>query len=253
VVIEPGIGNAREIWEPVVNALEGDMRIVLYDRAGYGQSDPGPMPRTAERVAGELNTMLEKLPGVDPPYIVVGHSIGCINALVYSSEHANEVEGLVLLDPPPVDFIRGRRFPELRAKADSMTAGFRMDAERARAGGDERLAIQDETIASEHEQMFETGGTWVEAIPSLGATPLVVVASGVPNPQFEPYADEFQQFWKESSEKLTALSVRGEFLYAENSTHDLPGDATATVVEAIHRAVSLSEEPLEPTYYPGDK
>ena len=253
VVIEPGIGDAATIWRDVVDALEGEMRVILYDRAGYGESEAGPMPRTAGQVANELDALLKNTPGLEPPYIVVGHSIGAINAMVFSSEYTNLVEGLVLLDPPPVDFIRGRRFPQLRAMADSMTAGFRADAERARAGGDPQLARQFEALASEHDEMFRSGGTWVETIPSLGTMPLVVVASGVPNPQFGADAEEFQRFWRDSSQQLTALSVRGEFVYAEDSTHDLPGDATETVVQAIRRVVAMAGEPLEPVYYEGDK
>jgi pimeloyl-ACP methyl ester carboxylesterase len=210
------------------------------------------MPRGADRVAGELDALLEATP-IEPPYVVVGHSIGAVNALVYASQHENVVDGLVLLDPPPVDFIRGRRFPELRAKADSMTAGFRLDAERARAAGDERRARQLEAMASEHEEMFRTGGTWVATIGTLGNMPLVVVASGVPNPQFEPYAADFQRFWRESSQDLTYLSTRGEFVYARDSTHDLPGDATDVVVDAIHRVIEMSQEPAASDYWEGEK
>lgn len=249
VVIEPGIGDTGRIWAPVVDAVAEDNRVVLYHRAGYGRSEPGPMPRTSSQVASELNALLDDLQHAEPPYIVVGHSIGAINALVFAYEHPNQVEGLVLLDPPPVDFIRGRRYPELKAKADSMTAGFRASARRSRDAGDENLAIQQETIASEHEEMFRSGGTAVAAIHSLGAIPLVIVNSGVPNPQFEPYAEEFQRFWRDSSEQLTSLSVRSEYIYAEHSTHDLPGDATDTVVEAIRRAIALSEAPLDPMDY----
>jgi len=101
--------------------------------------------------------------------------------------------------------------------------------------------------------MFRSGGTWVETIPSLGTMPLVVVASGVPNPQFRDDADEFQRFWRDSSKQLTALSMRGEFVYAENSTHDLPNDATDTVVEAIRRVATMAGEPLEPVPYEDDK
>lgn len=254
VVIEPGIGDAGTTWADVIAALRDDMKVVLYSRAGYGESDPGPMPRAAQRIAGELAAMLEGAEGVEPPYIVVGHSIGAINALVFTSEHRNLVEGLVLLDPPPVDFIRGRRFPDLRAQVDSMTAGFRVDAGRARAAGDERRAVFYETMASEHEEMFRSGGTWVESVSPLGTMPLVVVASGVPDPQFEPQAEEFQRFWRQSSEELTALSLRGEFMYDANATHDLPGEATDTVVLAIRRVIALMAEPLDPIpYYEDEK
>jgi pimeloyl-ACP methyl ester carboxylesterase len=253
IVIETGLGNdVIRVWEDVIDALSDETQVVFYTRAAYGASEPGPFPRTSERIAGELHALVDATP-IEPPFIVVGHSIGAINALVYASEHKNVVDGLVLLDPPPLDFIRGRRFPELVAMGDSMTAGFRLDAERARDEGDERQATYLETVASEHDEMFRSSGTRVATIESLGAMPLVVVVSGVPNPQFEPHAEEFQRFWRDSGEELTRLSTRGEFVFASHSDHDLPGNATDTVVRAIRRCIAMTQEPSEMEYWEGEK
>jgi pimeloyl-ACP methyl ester carboxylesterase len=252
VVIEPGIGDTGAIWAVSVDTLARESLVVLYSRAGYGRSDPGPMPRSADRVAGELAAMLDNAP-VEPPYILVGHSLGAINALVYASEHAHLLDGLVLLDPPPLEFIRGNRFPRLREDADLMTAAFRRDAAAARAAGNEREAIRLETVASEHEQMFSSGWRLMASVQSLGDLPLVVVASGVPNPSFGEDAEAFQSFWRDSSERLTGLSTRGRFIYAENSTHDIPGDAPGVIVEAVRWCRQAWEVPYAPDWYEGDK
>jgi pimeloyl-ACP methyl ester carboxylesterase len=252
VVIEPGIGDAGRVWGSVIDALSDETRVVLYARAGYGRSDAGPMPRGADRVVRELTSLLVATP-VDPPYVVVGHSIGAINALLYASQHPNLVAGLVLLDPPPLGFIKGERFPRLQVQAEQMTAGFRREAQRAREAGNEREAVFYETIASEHEMMFDSGWTWVASVGSLGDMPLVVVGSGVPNPEFGEDAEEFQEYWRESSEALSWLSTRGRFVFAENSTHDLPGDAPGVVAEAVRYCIAESEIVPEDAIWQGEK
>jgi pimeloyl-ACP methyl ester carboxylesterase len=235
-VIEIGIGESDRVWGDVIAALAPSHRVVTYDRAGYGQSEPGPTPRDADRVAGELATLLEALP-VEPPFVLAAHSLGATNALVYTVDHPERVAGLVILDMPPLGFITGERFPNLVEMAEQMTASFRRDAAGARDAGDTGTATFLETIASEHEAMFGTTARRLATIESLGDVPLVVMGSGVPNPQFGDSAASFQEFWRESSEALAELSSRGRFVFVEHSTHDLPGEATDAVVEAI-RSVS---------------
>jgi pimeloyl-ACP methyl ester carboxylesterase len=252
VVIEPGIGDVGLVWRGVIDALSEETMVVLYSRAGYGESDPGPMPRSADRVVRELNTLLAATP-VEPPLIVVGHSLGALHALLYASEHRNQVDGLVLLDPPPLEFIKGDRFDDLLVMAEQMTAGFREDAQRARDEGDERQALYLESVASEHEQMFQSGWSWMASVRSLDDMPLVVIASGVPNPQFGASAAEFQRFWRDSSEDLSRLSTRGRFVYVEGSTHNLPGEATAEVVDAVLWCIAASQDLPEYEIWQGEK
>ncbi|MDH3198809.1 MAG: alpha/beta hydrolase [Candidatus Krumholzibacteria bacterium] len=252
VVIEPGIGDEGRVWGHVVDMLAEERRVILYSRAGYGMSDPGPAPRSADREAAELASLLRNAE-VDPPYVVVGHSLGALNALAYASQHKNVVAGLVLLDPPPADFMRGKRFADLYEIAGQMTEGFRRDAVRAREAGDTRQAAFQEAMASEHEMMFRSGWALVGSIQSLGDMPLVVVGSGVPNPQFGASAAEFQVFWRESSERLSRLSTRGRFVFAAGSTHDIPGDAPETVVEAVRSVVAESQRRFQRVPSPADK
>jgi pimeloyl-ACP methyl ester carboxylesterase len=252
VVIEPGIGEIGLVWQGVIDALSDHTMAVLYSRAGYGQSDPGPMPRSADRVVRELSALLTATP-VDPPVIVVGHSLGALYALLYASEHRNQVDGLVLLDPPPLGFIKGDRFPDLLEMAEEMTAAFRQDAQNERADGNERQAMYLESVASEHEQMFESGWSWMASVQSLDDMPLVVIASGVFNPQFGTSAAKFQHYWRDSSEELSRLSTRGRFVFVADSTHDIPGDAPGEVVDAVLWCIAASQNLPEYEIWQGEK
>jgi pimeloyl-ACP methyl ester carboxylesterase len=252
VVIDPGLGGNGRAWGQVIEMLAKETRVVQYDRAGYGRSDVGPMPRDADRVVRELTRLLVATT-VEPPYVIVGHSLGAIHALLYASEHPNLVAGVVLLDPPPLGFIRGERFPELLQLAEEMTAGFRRDAENARDAGEARQAAFLESVASEHESMFESGYAWMASVKSLGDIPLVVVGSGVPNPEFGASAKAFQEYWRESSEALCGLSTRGWFVFVEDSTHNLPEDAPEVVVGAVLDCIAESETIPDRAIWQGEK
>ena len=45
VVIDTGSGETYESWMPLIGKLAQETRVCAYNRAGYGQSEPGPLPR----------------------------------------------------------------------------------------------------------------------------------------------------------------------------------------------------------------
>jgi pimeloyl-ACP methyl ester carboxylesterase len=73
-------------------------RACVYDRAGFGWSEAGPMPRTAGRIADELHQLLQR-GGVPPPYVLVGHSFGGLVVRLFAVRHPDEVAGLILIEP----------------------------------------------------------------------------------------------------------------------------------------------------------
>jgi pimeloyl-ACP methyl ester carboxylesterase len=102
VVIEPGMGVDWVGWRMVISKLLETNRVCVYDRAGYGWSDPGPQPRTALREAGELDTLLSRA-HVPQPYLLAAHSYGAYIARIFASQHRNAVAGVVLVDPSHED------------------------------------------------------------------------------------------------------------------------------------------------------
>ena len=67
IVIEAGMGEPpieSGSWNAVVEELSKSNRVVLYDRAGLGRSDPAPkLPRTSAEVAADLERIrLESSP-----------------------------------------------------------------------------------------------------------------------------------------------------------------------------------------------
>jgi pimeloyl-ACP methyl ester carboxylesterase len=97
VVLEAGGYSFSAEWNWVQHQLASTQRVCAYDRAGNGWSEPGPAPRTALQIVGELHTLLAKanIPG---PYVLAGHSFGGILNRVYASQYPGEVLGIVLVD-----------------------------------------------------------------------------------------------------------------------------------------------------------
>jgi pimeloyl-ACP methyl ester carboxylesterase len=98
VVFEAGLPGSVLSWHQVQQELGRVVRVVSYDRAGLGWSDPGPEPRTAGRIVEELRLLLDRA-GVPGPYILVGHSFGGLTTRLFAARYPDEVAGLVLVDP----------------------------------------------------------------------------------------------------------------------------------------------------------
>jgi pimeloyl-ACP methyl ester carboxylesterase len=72
-------------------------RICFYDRAGRGRSDDAPIPRTSQDVAEDLHALLVNAQ-IDPPYVLVAHSLGGFHVRVFAGLYPEEVVGMVLVD-----------------------------------------------------------------------------------------------------------------------------------------------------------
>ncbi len=98
VVLDSGLPGSSLSWRVVQSEVAKFCHVCSYDRAGLGWSDPGPRPRTSQRIVEELHTLLTNA-GMKGPYVLVGHSFGAFNARLYASKYADEVAGMVFVDP----------------------------------------------------------------------------------------------------------------------------------------------------------
>ncbi len=98
VIFDAALGGSSLSWSLVQPAIARVTRACSYDRAGFGWSDAGPMPRTAGRIADELHELL-RVDAVPRPYLLVGHSFGGLVMRLFASRHPDDVAGLVLIEP----------------------------------------------------------------------------------------------------------------------------------------------------------
>jgi pimeloyl-ACP methyl ester carboxylesterase len=85
-------------WAKVQPAVSAITRTCLYDRGGFGWSDPPRYPVTALTVTDELHDVLSRA-GVREPVVLVGHSIGGFYATMYADRFPQAVAAMVLVDP----------------------------------------------------------------------------------------------------------------------------------------------------------
>lgn len=98
VILDCGFGDRLEAWDEVFPEIARFTRVVSYDRAGLGKSDPGPEPRSFSQIATELHTLLQRA-NIGPPYVLVGHSMGGAHIRAFAHLFKDEVAGLVFVDP----------------------------------------------------------------------------------------------------------------------------------------------------------
>jgi pimeloyl-ACP methyl ester carboxylesterase len=132
VVLEGGKGGTSLEWSLVQPQLAEQTRVCVYDRAGTGWSEPGPMPRTPERVVAELHTLLEAA-GEKGPYVLVAHSLGGRYVRLFAEQYPDEVAGLVLVDARS-EYHDRHLPPEVRAVEAAMNKADPMDQVMRRLG-----------------------------------------------------------------------------------------------------------------------
>jgi esterase len=95
-----GGGLTAHTWDLVCLALRRDSRCVALDQRGHGDSEwsPGLEYDTVAHVR-DLEALIPHL-GLEHP-VLVGHSMGALNALSYAAHHADSLAGLVIVDMTP--------------------------------------------------------------------------------------------------------------------------------------------------------
>jgi pimeloyl-ACP methyl ester carboxylesterase len=97
VILEAGVASFSSNWVRVQDGLAGSTRVVSYDRAGLGWSDPAPETQDAAQSAADLHAALQAS-GVPGPYVVVGHSYGGLVVRAFADLYPDDVVGMVLAD-----------------------------------------------------------------------------------------------------------------------------------------------------------
>ena len=239
VVLETGLGAPSEYWVPIQQEVAGLTRVCRFDRAGRGKSNPAPTtPRTCADMVSDLRALLHNA-GIPAPYILVGNSLGGMNARLYAHRHPEEVAGLVLVDGSHQDqFTRiSEALPEPEPDSPDSHKGFY----HFWAGGGWR-----DPSNNPEKVDFVGSGEELRAIRSLGDLPVVVLASGVflreapTRPEAGPLLHEI---WQDLQRELANLSSDSVYRVVEGSGHFIQRDRPEVVVDAIRRVLDRATQP----------
>lgn len=239
VVLEMGLGNTSNTYDAIAGQIATLTRVVWYDRAGLGYSDPAPIPRTIEDLVLDLHTLLQKatIPG---PSVLVGHSVGGHIARLYRERYPSEVAALVLIDASHEDQ-RERYLTILPPQPNELP-----DLAHLRHIWESRWV--DPRQNAEQIDNLATGAL-LRSCHHLGNLPLVVLSRGHPTRDPAKYPagliEAMEQLWLQMQRELAHLSSQSRHLIASQSGHLIHEEEPALIVEVIQRMVVQVREQMK--------
>ena len=246
VVFESGLGGTYLDWARVQPEVSRFARACTYDRAGYGWSEPGPEPRDARRIAGELDTLLARA-RIPPPYVLVGHSFGGLAIRMFARrKESRAVAGLVLVDAAHEDQFQrlesagvgvpmaptGRRFiiANHGLVPDALPENLKPVARRLALA---RKAIR--TLYAEMGSLRRSAGQ----LGSIGRTidAPVIVMSRSPRPDAGAKRDRVDETWLDLQRDLARAIGNSSLQVVPGSGHYIHLDRPDRIVDAIRTVV----------------
>jgi pimeloyl-ACP methyl ester carboxylesterase len=262
VILESMAGGVSAQWGWIQPEVRKATRVCVYDRAGFGWSEPDPSAPTLERTIRNLHTLLVNA-NIQGPYVLVGHSLGGVYMRKYAAEYPDQVAGMVLIDSAnPQQWVS---YPELFAESDrflGMLDGIQVATQLGIAhlyfdlGGKMDFSALPEPQKSQFEaiwstpdyfraqeaEMREARGIWAEALDLKGLEdrPLMILSRGV----------DLDHNWMAYESELTTLSTNSELLQVEGANHGglvfqaeharVVGEAIVQVVDSVRDGTRLA-------------
>jgi pimeloyl-ACP methyl ester carboxylesterase len=238
VLLETGLGGSAADWGFVQPNVAQFTRVCSYDRAGMGYSDPGPSPRTAQRIARELAQLLDRS-DIKGPLVLVAASIGAYPARVFASEYGDRVAALVLVDASHEN--QEHAIPDL-ARFVPVLSSIGILRLVGISFGPPTAALAPSTREFAEATRFRTAGQRatadeivhvLESAAQVAATrrdlsiPVIVVTAGRGS----------DATWLDLQRDLVGLSRRGCQIITKQSGHAILLEEPTVVVNAIHTAV----------------
>ena len=273
VMLESGATADSMAWYKVQPAIAKSTKVCAYDRAGFGFSDDGPLPRDLDADAKDLHALIHGAK-LATPVVLVGHSLGTNIVRRYAEKYPADAAAIVLVDPPPQrisDFSKDWVKTD-NAMHENVIAFAKMCEKAASAGGlakptgDAAKCIRppdprypDALNAAIHAQKqkppfwhtliseFETNMTIFEEPvspkESHGATPLIVLVADGSFADAPPDGKTAMEAAQQKTNKLIlATSTRSERRLIANSSHDMQFDQPDAIVAAVADAIRQVRE-----------
>jgi len=277
VIFDYGWGGPPTAWEHIQPAIGRLTTACTYDRAGYGFSDAGPLPRDTSALVTDLHQLLEAA-HLKPPYVFVGHSLAGLDGALFADRYLEQLAGMVLVDPAVAH--QDEKFnaiPGVKEKfaasapdyaeciAVAKSGQLPTDAKRiedcldrdphddatARAVKDQWDMSVDHwnTLKSEDEsgKLFSRGGDadgaeLDAARRDWGDLPLIVLTSSDKHYAGFPVKQIpiMSALWKSGHDELASRSTRGRNIVVPGSNHYIQLDHPDAVIKAIKQVLKMA-------------
>jgi pimeloyl-ACP methyl ester carboxylesterase len=238
LILEQGFGlsGSDGVWIENIKRLKNDFSICLYDRAGIGKSDKGPVPFTVNDMAKRLKSLLQAA-DVKMPYYFAGGSYASYIITAYNNLYPQEVVGAVLIDPPPLGYFytMGTRWPE----------NFKTDIQEL-----ERFYQFEQSV---HDPMFGRVPENVDHMKSykilynavnFDDKPIIILRSKQTGERYDPafvpdeIAKSMDSLYSNAESYFKSLSTNSRIIYSKSEKHHLHISAPDLVIKNIKELVS---------------
>jgi pimeloyl-ACP methyl ester carboxylesterase len=246
IVFENGRGTDFEYWLPIIREVSKENATFAYNRPRIGSSEDDNQIPTIDHIADILRqSLLAK--GLQPPYILVGHSWGAAIIRCFASFYPDEIAGLIFVDPH--DFVKkpgGGRLPYqeiglTETQIDSLFAEYDKWA-------DEYIAQGPKFVVEEmkaQQEFSKTGFDLCNRNPLPDVPVHFLMAGGYPAGPEETASlyDQKKMFrinneikMKSWIELINPLKY-GRFFYCSNSGHIMQKDDPDVIISSIKLAL----------------
>lgn len=260
VVLDAASGTPALTWAPIIPALAGHVRVIAYDRAGLGMSDPAAR-LTAGSAVADLTALLTEVER--EPFVLVGHSWGGQLVQQVAWRAPQLVSGLVLVDPAHEEFepLLGRIMEEafsnlfaVRRALGRSERSLRGAAVRAAEAVTDDPRIQGLLVEAElacyaHEHQIRAAKAENRMIPREAATlrrlraasrlpdvPVTVLSATQGMPR------RWRERWTALQAQIAAEAEHGEHTVVPGAGHYIHRSRPETVAQAV-LAVSKRTQP----------
>ncbi len=217
VVFESGLGGTVDWWAKVVPEVATFDTGFAYNRPGYGHSDRASTPRDGDHIVDELRGVLREQ-GINPPYVLVGHSLGGLYMQLYARRYPQEVAALVLVDSTHPQQFSGAGAPE------NWPAWFRL-----------LFGLATSDVAKQEFDLAPATGQVMLALPPFEGKPVIVLSALEPIWEASDLARDAN-----AKRRDIALLHPGSQQVWVDSGHGIPLEKPEAVIAAIRDVVIMS-------------
>ena len=240
VLFEPGLGGSAFEWHLIQQQIAEQAVACVYDRAGYGWSDPSPFTGNVRQLASEANQMLDQVSD-SKKLILVGHSFGGFVVRMLAKYRQQQVIGMVLVDASHEDQLERMETP---GKTKILPSGNTFVINRTNIPDNlpketgrkvaAFLRMRKSYVATEREmRSFRESVNQVKLLDDNYSFPLTVIHRGLNPMSIEKDGEERHRIWGELQQALARLSSDGEVIVAQQSGHHVHIDEPKLVIDAI--------------------
>ena len=257
VVVDTGLGAISLEWNHIQVAIAKHTRICLYDRAGYGYSDPGPLPRTSSYIVDELYKLLTQA-DIKGPYILVGHSFGGYNMQLFASRYSHVTAAVVLVDSSHRDQYSRFLAPPINVKTsppNKSRLGFvsfsipQLHPNLPDEVRDDVMAImfkQSMRYAMAYEfYNFRQSADEVKDAGQFPNIPLLVLTRGKRVYPQNQKGNLMEELWMQLQSEISELSVYSAHVMANKSGHFIHLDQPQIVIDSIAFLIDIAKDRVD--------